>query len=369
MNKKEDKESEEKYRLLVNSLDDGIQLCQLIWDDDGRPVDNIILEVNPGYEIQTGLARAQVEGKRISEIIPDFEPEWLQRYAELVRTGQSIRFEEYNCSTERWYNVYAYPMPKDNQFGVVFRDITKNKLYEKELIHRDELEALVEQKTEQVLRLERFNLIGEMAAGLGHEIRNPMTTVRGYLQMFQRQEKFAEYTGQIQTMIEELDRANSIISEFLSLAKDKRVVKKPTCLNTVIQKFVLLIQTEAIHDSKRVETELGDIPKIIVDEDEIRQCILNLTRNALDATPKGGVVTIYTDWDGENTVLLSVRDNGSGIPHKVLSNLGTPFVTTKETGTGLGLPTCYRIAERHNAKIEVDSNSAGTNITMKFLVN
>jgi signal transduction histidine kinase len=95
------------------------------------------------------------------------------------------------------------------------------------------------------------------------------------------------------------------------------------------------------------------------------QILLNLVRNGVEATPAGGTVTVRTDIvDGQ--VVLSVRDTGRGIPKDIIDKLGTPFVTTKENGTGLGLPVCYRIAERHNAKIEVATSAQGTTFSVKF---
>jgi len=250
----------------------------------------------------------------------------------------------------------------------IARDITERKQMENDLIqHRDNLEKLVKERTEEVLRLDRLNLVGEMSAAIGHEVRNPLTTVRGYLQLFYKKEKYVEHREQFETMIEELDRANSIISEFLSLAKDKKIALKPTYLNATIRQVLPLLQAAAIREDKEIATVFTDVPKIIVDENEIRQIVLNLTRNALDAIQPGGVVTISTILDKRRkTVSLSVKDTGTGIPPSVLETLGKPFVTTKATGTGLGLPICYRIAERHNAKILVDTGLTGTTISIIF---
>jgi len=95
---------------------------------------------------------------------------------------------------------------------------------------------------------------------------------------------------------------------------------------------------------------------------------LNLTRNALDAVGTGGIVTICTEWDRQNTVCLSISDNGTGISPDVLKTIGKPFVTTKENGTGLGLPVCYRVADRHGAKINVETSPQGTTFTFEFKV-
>ncbi|MDR3590272.1 MAG: ATP-binding protein [Negativicutes bacterium] len=208
-------------------------------------------------------------------------------------------------------------------------------------------------------RLDRLNTVGEMAAGIGHEVRNPLTTVRGFLQHYGRKAAFAEYREPFELMIEELDRANSIITEFLSLAKNKTVTMSSTDLNQIIQSLVPLLQSNALLKGNDIELKLGDIPKVWADDKEIRQCILNLVGNGLDASPRGGKVTISTA-RAENKVVLTVRDTGPGIPPEIRDKLGTPFLTTKEKGSGLGLAVCYRIAQRHQAVIEVETGPAGT---------
>jgi len=211
----------------------------------------------------------------------------------------------------------------------------------------------------KMTRLDRLNIIGEMAASIGHEVRNPLTTVRGYLQHFGMKAPFAPYHNQLELMIEELDRANGIITGFLSLAKDKTLRLNSTDLNQVIQSIALLLQSDALLRGSNIELELEDIPEVLADDKEIRQCILNLVRNGLDAIPKGGKVTIGTAKAGTR-VIMTVRDNGPGIPPEIIEKLGTPFFSTKENGSGLGLSVCYRIAQRHHANIEVETSSEGS---------
>ena len=217
----------------------------------------------------------------------------------------------------------------------------------------------------RLARLDRLNVIGEMAASIGHEVRNPMTTVRGFLQLFQRNKNFSAYKDQLDIMIAEIDRANGIIREFLALAKDKVIHLQMDNLNRIINMIYPLLEADALLMGRKFTVELGEIPDVLVDENEIRQCIFNLVRNAFEATEEGGVVTLITQAQ-EGKVILKVKDNGKGIPHDVYIRLGTPFVTTKPDGTGLGLPVCYRIAERHNAEVEVETGPKGTVFTMGF---
>ena len=215
----------------------------------------------------------------------------------------------------------------------------------------------------EITRLDRLNLVGEMATGIGHEIRNPMTSVRGFLQMFK--DRYAEDKEFMDLMIEELDTANSIITEFLSLAKNKMVDLKLNNLNSIISKILPLVQANAIVQEKNIIIYSSDIPDLLVDEKEIRQLILNLVRNALESMTPNGTVTIRTFME-EEKVVLAIQDQGYEISSDLLDKLGTPFFTTKEQGTGLGLAVCYRIAARHNAKIDIETSSSGTTFYVRF---
>ncbi len=168
-------------------------------------------------------------------------------------------------------------------------------------------------------------------------------------------------------MIEELDRANSIITDFLALAKNKKVDLQEKNIITIIESLLPLIQADALMSDKYVQNEYGEVENLLLDEKEIRQLILNLVRNGLEAMSPGGNLIIKTFTRG-NEIILAVKDHGTGIKEDVLKKLGTPFFTTKENGTGLGLAVCYSIALRHNAKIEIETGPEGTIFLVKFKV-
>lgn len=217
------------------------------------------------------------------------------------------------------------------------------------------------------LRADRLNTVGEMAASVAHEIRNPMTTVRGYLQLLMNKKEFSLYLDRFELMIQELDRTNSIIREYLCMAKEKRSNLKKCCLNSIIKSLMPLIQAEAIASASDVAHDLSKIPELQLDENEIRQLLLNLVRNGLEAMPTGGRLNICTFMD-KSKVILAVSDKGPGIPDHILNNLGKPFLTTKDNGTGLGLPICYRIAQRHQADIQVKTSNQGTTFFIRFSI-
>ncbi|MDR3542082.1 MAG: ATP-binding protein [Desulfosporosinus sp.] len=246
----------------------------------------------------------------------------------------------------------------------VIQDITMRKLSEKKIKQYEE-ETLKNKMEHEMARLQGLSLIGEVAAGIGHEIRNPMTTVRGYLQLLGSKEEFSMYNGQFSLMIDELDRANSIITEFLSLAKDRVVELKVQSLKEIVEHIFPLIQADGLISDKYIQLELDEVEEIPLDKKEIHQLILNLVLNGSQAMSPGGTMKIRTFMD-KGDIVLAVQDDGKGIAPEVLEKMGTPFFTTKDNGTGLGLAVCYSIVARHNAKIDIETGLTGTTFFVRF---
>jgi len=219
----------------------------------------------------------------------------------------------------------------------------------------------------EMARLDQLNTVGEIAAGIGHEIRNPMTTVQGFLQILSQDEDFIHHQQYFSLMLDELERANAIISEFLALAKNKLVDLQPRNLNSIITAIFPLLQADAMLVDKSIVLDLSEIPDLLLDEKEIRQLILNLVRNGLEAMQAGGTVYIST-YLKEEQVVLSVQDEGNGIDQDLLDKIGTPFVTTKDNGTGLGLAICYSIVARHEASIHPYTSPTGSTFVISFKI-
>lgn len=256
---------------------------------------------------------------------------------------------------------------------MVLRDEDKTKeqlIKELEELRRQvaELKGVTSEKNryeQEILRLDRLNLVGQLAAGIGHEVRNPMTAVRGFLQILESKQECKKYHSYFDLMIGELDRANSIISEFLSLARNKMIEKKTVNLNAVINSLLPLMVADGLASDKYINTQLTEVPDLLLDEKEIRQLVLNLVRNGLEATSPGGSLGLKTYSEGGD-VVLAVSDQGKGMEPEVVEKIGTPFFTTKENGTGLGLATCYSIATRHSAAVEFETGPEGTTFLVRF---
>ncbi|MCY0874768.1 MAG: ATP-binding protein [Firmicutes bacterium] len=229
------------------------------------------------------------------------------------------------------------------------------------------LESIARQEAQfatEMMRLDKLNLVGEMAAGIGHEVRNPLTTVRGLLQLME-QRADDRSKAHYRIMISEIDRANAIITEYLSLAKQSIFNPKHQNINELIESLYPLVQADATIGNKQVQLSLSPVPDLLLDSGQIRQMLLNFLRNGLEAMSEGGTVTIGTYAEGDHVRLL-IQDSGGGIPDHVMEKLGTPFVTTKENGTGLGLAVCYAIARNHYATIHLDTGAGGTSIHVRF---
>ena len=218
---------------------------------------------------------------------------------------------------------------------------------------------------EELQRLDRLHLVGEMAAGIAHEIRNPMTTVRGYLQLFKKRSTGQKEIEDFQIMIEELDRANAIITEFLALAKNKNNQLLMKDINHIIKAIYPLVQAEAALAGSEITLDLfSELPMILIDGKEIRQVLLNLVSNALQSMSHGQVTIRSFMEDGK--VVVAVEDQGVGIPDEIKHKIGTPFFTTKDSGTGLGIAICYSIIQRHNANLDFVTSPQGTTFFIRF---
>ncbi|MDG0792588.1 ATP-binding protein [Cohnella ginsengisoli] len=215
-------------------------------------------------------------------------------------------------------------------------------------------------------KMERLSLVGQMAASITHEIRNPMAVIRGFVQLLNERSP-SEQRSYFRIVMEELDRANAIINDFLSLAQNRIVEKETSSLQSVLKDMLPLIWADANLRGQSVELDLCEEQDVLeLNGKEIKQLILNLARNGLEAMDEKGVLRIETR-DLEDRVQLYVSDTGNGIPPEKVERLFEPFYTTKEQGTGLGLALCLSIAERHEGRIEVQSKvGEGTTFIVTF---
>lgn len=298
-------ESQKQMATILESMTD----CFLAIDSDWH-----CTYINRAGEITSGKSRDELLGKKITDLtdVIIFNDTALKHYHEVMGEKRVANFEILTDALgNKWLEVSAYPT--ETGLTCYFRDITSRKKAEIE-----------------IARLDRLNLVGQLAAGIGHEIRNPMTTVRGYLQLLGAKPEYEAKKSTFDLMISEIDRANSIISEFLSLAQTKQSALKSQNLNDILNHLYPLLEADTFTQNKQINFISEDIPNLELNAKEISQLILNLTRNGLEAMEERGSLTLKSYLE-DNNVVLEIADEGDGILPEHISKVGTPFFTTKES--------------------------------------
>lgn len=353
-------ESESRYRALFEHLASASCLDQLVYSD-GKAVDYIILDINPAFERVVGVNRADVVGKLASEAYRTKDIPFLDKFVSVAETGEPIRFEDLNPVFGRFLD-YTVSSPGRGFFSTTFTDVTEKRKAEAK---RMELE-------EQVRRQQRFEIVGQMAAGISHDFNNLLTGIEGFTKFAY---DAAPYDSTIKEDLKEVltltQRAASITGQLLAFSRKQTLQTDVIDLNLLITDTTRVMQQLISEDIELILKPKENIGAIRADYSRIQQVLMNLVINARDAMPEGGILTIETSEEevgddyldthiglqkGHYTV-MSVSDNGCGMDSEVRAHLFEPFFTTKGVGkgTGLGLSTAYGIVKQHNGDIRAYS--------------
>lgn len=219
-------------------------------------------------------------------------------------------------------------------------------------VFRDITEKL--QMDEQYKQTEMLNVLGELAASIAHEIKNPLTSVKGFIQLLQG--KIDGYSMYFNIMMAELERIDSTINELLILAKPQAVQYKNTNIIKIMQETIELLQVQTLMDNIKIKTDFKqDDISLYCEPNHLRQVFINILKNAIEVSKKNSSVLVGISIETEKYIKISITDFGTGIPEQRLKKLGEPFYTTKERGTGLGLMVSFKIIKEHGGKIKVES--------------
>ncbi len=328
------RESEAQFRSLFDHNPDAIYS----FDQEGN-----LLAVNPIAEIITGYHSEELFEQSFRLLV---SKESMNRTMECF--GESLKGKpqiyEITMLHKQGHQVecYAKNVPiivKDKIVGVhvIVKDLTEQK------------------RTQELLqKTDRLAVVGKLAAGIAHEIRNPLTAVKGFIQLLcSRVDGFQDYFS---IMLRELGRIEVIVGEFLIIAKPqaKQIsLKDPLVL---LKDVIKLLDSQAIMNNVQFSLEAGlDIPLITCEENHLKQVFINVLKNAIESMPSGGNVEIKIRKNDEKSILIRIVDQGCGIPKERMPKLGEPFYTTKEKGTGLGLMVSYKIIEAHQGQINIRS--------------
>lgn len=224
---------------------------------------------------------------------------------------------------------------------------------------------------QQVQRSDRLAMIGQIAAGTAHEIRNPLTSIKGFLQVLNRtfqQKGMEREQGYTDLMLAEIDRINELVGEFLLLSKPKNVTYDKIDVSSVLRDILPIINNQAVLHNVTIQYEsVYQMPKVVADRELLKQVFINLCKNGIEAMVQGGTLTITERVEyRERKVNVEIQDAGPGIPAFLIDKIFDPFFTTKESGTGLGLSVCQRIIHDIGGHIRVASKGYGTTFTVSM---
>jgi len=224
----------------------------------------------------------------------------------------------------------------------------------------------VKQLTEQLIRADRLAALGELTAGVAHEVRNPLGIIRASVQLMEEAECSRErVTSAAQVIKQEIDRLDGVIKALLDFGRPARPTMRPVALSQVLADVVIFSRTFAGRARvKLVERYAEDVPEVMADPEQLKQVVVNLVSNAVQSMDRGGTLTIETGHE-DGFVFMRFTDTGRGIEPDMLSKIFDPFMSTRADGTGLGLTIVHRIVDEHDGRIEVTSEKgAGTAFTV-----
>lgn len=208
----------------------------------------------------------------------------------------------------------------------------------------------------QLRRADRLTALGELSAGMAHEIRNPLGSIRGTAEILRdalpEDNRFNEFAG---ILVSETDRLNKVVEDFLDFARPASNEQERFVINNVLDEVIQLTAQQAKKNRVRIYWEPRDLPPVVGETGQFKQVFLNLVLNALQAMKSGGELTIATSISDCGRILIQFKDSGPGIPDEDLDKVFNPFFTTKSDGTGLGLAITYRIVQNHCGQIKAEN--------------
>ena len=327
-------ESEQKFQKIFEHSTNGL----ILWNDKYQ-----IEDVNCSAERILGLSKNRLLGRSLLDLFSRLEEKEQgisthieqitnkgKQYSTMVLEANDGSLKHFDYSTE--HGII------DGLNLTVINDVTEKA-----------------EMQEQLRKSDRLNIIGELAAGIAHEIRNPMTALKGFIQLLEPSIR-AEHSMYYDVITSELARIDSIINEFLILAKPQEIKFQVKDVCQIMRETVDLLSAQAVLYNVQFKTFYEDeLPFIFCEPNQLKKVFINLLKNAIEVMPSGGKITIAINQIDGQFIKISIQDEGIGIPKDKIKKLGEPFYTTKENGTGLGLMVSYRIIEEHKGSIQVES--------------
>lgn len=293
----------------------------------------------------TGLGQEKVIGRLYHQVFPFFFTE--QLLEKTLARGSGFR-------------LYEVKLPGDN--GITVLSINTDVVFD---YHRQKIGAVLifddvtelRRQQEAIRERDRLAIVGQMAAGMAHELKNPLTAIKGFAQIISEKSIDQGLSEYLQIMVGEIDRMNQVIQNFLQLARPNSLNFKKMSINNIIKEMVPMIEPQALMGDIQFDVIMDTtLPPVFIDPSQLKQVLLNLTQNALESMDNHGSLRVETKYiPTAQEVRLDVCDTGCGIPAERIKDLGMPFFTTKAAGTGLGLSITLSIIHRHQGRVGIQS--------------
>jgi two-component system, sporulation sensor kinase A len=224
-------------------------------------------------------------------------------------------------------------------------------------------------KNDAALRnLDRLSIIGQLAAGVAHEIRNPLTSLKGFSKLLKRSADKEKQEDYLSIIMEELDRIDMIVNEFMSLAKPQAILFERENIISILDSTIKILNPQALLYNVQIVSDYQiEMVPLLCSPNQLKQVFVNFIKNAIESMPIGGKVHIAVRKVEENRVQITFTDEGVGIGEEMMQYLGTPFYTTKDKGIGLGLTVSNKIIIEHNGTMKIDSQiGKGTTVCVEL---
>jgi PAS domain S-box-containing protein len=354
--------SEERYRTLFESIDEGFCVVEMLYDRHGTADDYRFIEMNPAFAKQTGLQDAL--GKRISELVPEHDEHWFAIYAGVAATGEPVRFEREAKAMDRWFDVYATRVggPGSARVAVLFNDVTERRRSE------ENLRRLAAELAETDRRKTEF------LATLAHELRNPLAPLTNGLHLIRMAADNPPAQAKARDMMErQLRHLVRLVDDLLDIARISsgkvELKKERVSLRSVLASAVETSMPLMTAGGHQLEVAMPDEGvQLHADATRLAQVVSNLLNNAAKYTPYGGRIALSTRREGDR-VVISVADTGIGIPREALPEVFEMFTQVGRTrdrsqgGLGIGLALVRRLVELHGGTVIAVSPGPGEGST------
>ncbi|MGA9225513.1 MAG: PAS domain S-box protein, partial [Mesobacillus sp.] len=324
-------ESRQQYRSLFEYSPDIVAMLDL---------NGTITNLNPQFQKITGYNANDFIGRRIEELLPENSRQLvLDRIAKVIKDQCPQMFElnvPHKNGNPLMLQSTSLPIIVNDQLAGIIcnsRDVTE-----------------LRQTEERLRRTDKLSVVGELSASVAHEIRNPLTSLKGLVQLLQMEDEKHQLYYQI--MLDELNRINHIVGELLLLAKPQQIKFTEADIQLILFNVISLLKTEASLHNIQIELEVHDQQVMIECEpNQLKQLFINIVKNAIEASSAEDVVLISLQ-STDDHVTVRVKDDGCGISKEFMERIGEPFYSSKEKGTGLGMTVSFKIVQSHNGTIK-----------------